>query len=216
MRIEDALSRLYNQFHDKPNLRGVLDIICQGYDDIDTALLYIGAIDIYSAEGVWLDLIGAIAGQTRRIDEPIDVEFFGFAETSGGRGFGQARMRTQSDRITQTTLLSDPEYRKAILARVAKNYGDISKPGVTQALQIVLDTSNIYIRNVGNAKISISIGKLLTDTEKNLVTALDIVPAGAGIGVAYKSTYDPESTFGFGDSPLGFKGFGEGSFAVQF
>lgn len=215
MRIDDALSRLYNQFHDKPNLRGVLEIICKGYDDLDAAITYL-TLNVYTAEGVWLDLIGAIAGQGRRVEVPITVEYFGFAETTGGRGFGQARFRTQSDSITSTDILADPEYRKVILARVAKNYGNISKPGITQALQVILDTSNIYVRSAGNAKISVSIGKLLTDTEKALVTSLDIIPVGEGIGVEYRSTYDPEGTFGFADSPLGFKGFGQGSFATVF
>lgn len=216
MRIDDALSRLYNQFHDKPNLEAVLELIASGYDDIDDALLYLGSLDVYTAQGVWLDLVGAIVGQGRRIETPITVEFFGFAETAGGKGFWQARFRRFGDQTTATTVLSDPEYRKAILARIAKNYGDISKPGIVNALQIIIETDNIYVRNAGNAKITISIGKLLTDTEKNLIDALDVVPTGAGIGVEYRSSYDPASTFGFADSRLGFKGFGQGSFARKF
>ena len=216
MRIDDAKSRLYNQFHDKPNLEAALELLASGFDDIDDALLYLGSLDVYTAQGVWLDLIGTIVGQGRRIETPIAVEFFGFQETAGGLGFGQARFRTNADRITETTLLADPEYLKAILARVAKNGGDISKIGTVNALQIILDTPNIYVRNAGNAKITISIGKALTSTEKNLIDALDIVPAGAGIGVEYRSAYDPAATFGFANSTLGFKGFGQGSFAKKF
>lgn len=213
MRIENALSRLYNQFHDKPNLEAVLELIASGYDDIDDALLYLGGLDVYTAQGVWLDLIGTIVGQGRRIETPILVEFFGFAETAGGRGFGQARFRTSQDTITETTVLNDPEYRKAILARVAKNFGDVSKPGIIQALQIIIDTDNIYVRNSGGAKISISIGKVLTDTEKNLIDALDIVPSAAGIGASYRSNYDPLDVFGFREQ--GFQGFGS-PFASEF
>lgn len=213
MRIEDALSRLYNQFHDKPNLAGVLELIASGYDDIDDALLYLGSLDVYTAQGVWLDLIGTIVGQGRRIDTPILVEFFGFAETVGGRGFGQARFRTSQDVTTETTILSDPEYRKVILAKVAKNFGDVSKPGVVQALQLIIDTDNIYVRNAGNAKIAISIGKILTETEKNLISALDIVPSAAGVGVSYRSNYDPSNVFGFREQ--GYQGFGS-PFAIEF
>lgn len=213
MRFENALSRLYNQFHDKPNLEAVLELIASGYDDIDDALLYLGALDVYSAEGVWLDLIGTIVGQGRRIETPIIVEFFGFAETAGGRGFGQARFRTRQDSITETTILADAEYRKAILAKIAKNFGDVSKPGIIQALQIIIDTDNIYVQNTGGAKIAISIGKVLTDTEKNLINALDIVPSAAGVGVSYKANYDPLDVFGFRDQ--GFQGFGS-PFANEF
>ena len=58
-----ALSQIINQLSDSPNYISIIRAISKAYDDQDYVLNYISTIDVYTAQGVWLDLLGSIVGQ---------------------------------------------------------------------------------------------------------------------------------------------------------
>jgi len=208
---------LANQFCEGENFLVWLSEKMRSYDNAGDWATYLEEnLDIYKAEGYWLDLIGRIVGQDRVVPEAILVEFFGFDDTPAALGFGEARFWDGKEPLAGSSVLSDPEYRTVILARIAFNFADVSLPGITESLTVIFDTTNVDVMNVGTAAIRIYIGKELTNTEKQLVNALGLLPRAAGVRIDFKSTGVPEETFGFADTPFNYAGFGVGKFAEGF
>ncbi len=188
-----------NQLSDSSNYNDVLQWMADNYDDIDAILTYVGTINIFTARGVWLDLIGAIVGQTREIPNAIE----------------QARYYVKGDPLSASSILADDEYRKVILARVARNYGDISEIGVVEGLQNIFNTNQIYINTPSGGKFTVYIGTPTTSVYDAILGELDIIPRGAGIGVGIVTSGLPSATFGYRDQSPNFAGYGVGSYAKR-
>lgn len=204
-----------NQLSDSSNYNDVLQWMADNYDDIDEILAYVGTINIFTARGVWLDLIGAIVGQTREIPNAIDYSYFGYAGQPTAAGYGQARYYVQGDPLSASSILADDEYRKVILARVARNYGDISEVGVVEGLQNIFNTNQIYINTPSGGKFTVYIGAPTTMVDDAILGELDIIPRGAGIGVSIVASGLPSLTFGYRDQAPNFAGYGVGSYAKR-
>lgn len=208
---EEAARKILSQLSESPNFCQIIDLLGKDADGIDKMLEKIGTLDVYNARGVWLDLIGVIVGRSRKVDVPLELTYFGFIDQPNTTSFSRSRMRDHSDgKQAITTTLPDEEYRKVILAQVAKNYGDVSKFGIVSALQNLMGTEDVLVYNKGNAKISIFIGKRLEDNFKELIRKLAIIPIAAGVDVEFIMAGDRGEIFGFRQQ--GFAGFGRGRF----
>jgi len=204
-----------NQLSDSSNYNDVLQWMADNYDDIDSILAYIGTINIFTARGVWLDLIGAIVGQSREIPNAIDYSYFGYAGQPTAAGYGQARYYVKGDPLSASSILADDEYRKVILARVSRNYGDISEIGVVEGLQNIFNTTQIYLYTTSGGNFTVYIGTATTMVDDAILGELDIIPRGAGIGVSVVTSGIPSLTFGYRDQSAGFAGYGVGSYAKR-
>jgi len=204
---------IINQLRDSPNYVEIVRLIASDFDTISDMHDYIAGITVYNASGVWLDLIGTIVGVGRQIDVPITTIYFGFLDQPNISGFGMAPMYDNQGPVTGSTTLADGDYRKVILAKVAKNFGDVSNPGIVTALQNIINSDDVVVQNMGNASIRIYIGATLDENTRNLLSAIDIIPRAAGVkldGVLYRPR---PQTFGFADQ--GLFGFGVGSFVEE-
>lgn len=182
-----------NQFCDAPGFEIWLKEKMRSYDNAADWLLYLQEnLDIYTAKGYWLDLIGLIVGQGRTVSGVLAVEFFGFADTPGAVGFGKARFWNGTESLSDSSILADPEYRTALLAKVAFNFADVTLTGISESLSIILNSSNMTVTNDGAANIAINIAKPLTDTEKSLINTIGILPVAAGVSVVL--TFDENPT----------------------
>lgn len=209
-----AESLIINQLSDSPSWLAVMQWLGESFDTIDDMLDYIAAINVYTAQGAWLDLIGSIVGQSREVPNAITFEYFGYAGQPSSFGYGQARYYREGDPVTASSQLPDAEYRQVILARVARNYGDISKVGIVEAMQIIVNTSEIFLQNsTQGGSFSIYIGIALDSNAAAIFQELDIIPRGAGIGLRNVSFGAPAATFGYSDQNMGFAGYGVGSYA---
>lgn len=175
---------LANQFCDGSDFGTWLKQKMLSYDNTADWLNYLyDNLDIYTAEGYWLDLLGLIIGQQRAVADAIPVVFFGFDDTPFALGFGLARFWDGTEPLTASSILADPEYRIVLLAKVAFNYADVTLTGIASSLSIIFETDNITVTNNGVGNIDIYIGKVLTITQQNLINVLDLLPRGAGISV---------------------------------
>ena len=74
-----------NQLGDSPTYDAVLQWLADNFDKLQDILDYVQTINVYEAHGLWLDLIGAIVGQSREIPDAIAYEYFGYLGQPGGR-----------------------------------------------------------------------------------------------------------------------------------
>ena len=203
-----------NQLGDSPSYNQVLQWLADNYDRLQDILSYVQTINVFEARGVWLDLIGAIVGQSREIPEAIAYAYFGYRTQPAATGYNHARYRKTGDPISASSILADTEYRQLILARVARNWGDISETGVVEALQNIIDVQSIFVYRQGaGGEFSVYIGAGLSDNTAALIGALDIIPRGAGIGIKVISDGVPALTFGYRNQPAGFSVYGVGSYS---
>lgn len=210
---EKTKELIINQLRESPNYVEIIRLLAEDYDNVSDMYDYIAGINVYSATGVWLDLIGYIVGVGRRVDVVIVNTWFGFADQTNIAGFGKAPMYDGETPTTGSSVLTDGDYRKVILAKVAKNFGDVSAPGIVTAIQNIIDSTDVTIQNMGNASFRLYIGEVLDENTRNLFSSLDIIPRAAGVkldGLYYRPR--PE-TFGFADQ--GLQGFGVGSFVEE-
>lgn len=205
-----------NQLGDSPTYDAVLQWLADNFDKLQAILDYVQTINIFEARGVWLDLIGAIVGQSREIPDAIAYEYFGYLGQPSTTGYGQARYYQKGDPLTDSSILPDEEYRKVILARVARNWGDISAIGVVEGLQNIVNTDSIYVERGSMGGIfRVYIGAELDSNSRAIIATLDIIPRGAGIGIEVVTASAPALTFGYRDQLPGFAGYGVGRYTTR-
>lgn len=212
---ERAASLVISQLADSPYYLDLIAWIAEQFDSIDEILHFISTINVYEAKGKWLDLIGLIVGQSRFIEDAIPIEYFGFADYPNTLGFNTGRFYNDGDPLLSSSVLPDPEYRSVILAKAAKNAGDISHAGVVEAMQNVTDTDLVYSKNISGSPASFEmfIGSLMSGNIIALIKNYDFIMRGAGIGLDVVSFGDGYNTFGFAD--YGFAGFNDAPFAER-
>lgn len=214
---DQAKSLLINQFRESEHFNRLIEQQADSFDKVECILNYLDAqLDIDTATGFWLDIIGTIVGQPRQISGAIAIAFFGFVEYPPAGRFGEERFWDGSEPLTASSLLEDPEYRWAIRARISSNYADVSLIGVSNSMSVLANTSDILVGSSGTAEINLYWGIHMPYSLQLLLKAIDLLPIAAGIGVGRQMFGVPALTFGFLETPLDFVGFDAGNFAGEF
>lgn len=213
---ERMYNHLLSQFRNKPNIKAFLEAVGAEMDEIDKVREQIRTqIWPDTAVGKQLDMCGEVADISRRVENAIAMDFFGFPD-HGDMSFGEAPFRRLYDNYLKSSTLNDRYYRLAILAKIDKNTTDCSRVSTIRSIKKIFNVKRITAVNGGNAKMRIGIGRLVTSKESRLIDALNLIIRGAGIGIIYVYSFDGDNTFGFSrnrDNPYKFKGFGVGSLA---
>lgn len=211
-----ALSQIINQLSDSPNYISIIRAISKAYDDQDYVLNYISTIDVYTAQGVWLDLLGSIVGQGRKVDIDLSYLYFGFYDIDPSLGgFDSGRFDYEGAPSASSTLLGDEEYRKVIIAKASQNSGDVSLPSIIETLQNVFESQNVYAYNLGNARLGVQVDVPVSDNIIELIKDDRIIPRAAGVKIASVVQAVPSETFGFVDIDPQAQGFGVGRFPQE-
>ena len=214
---ERMYKHLLSQFRNKPNIKALLNAVGKEVDEIDKVREQISTqIWPSTAVGKQLDICGEVADISRRVENAIAMDFFGFPD-HGDMGFGMAPFRRMYDNYLTSSDLNDRYYRLAIISKIEKNTTDCSRVSTIRSIKKIFNVDRVTAVNAGNAKMRIGIGRVVTSKESRLVDALNLIIRGAGIGVIYVYSFSDANTFGFsrkGENPYGFKGFNQGSFAM--
>jgi hypothetical protein len=202
-------------YDDKPVLRAILTALGAEMDELNQVVNDLkNKRWIDTAEGVQLDGIGEIVDRNRQIDRAIAVQVFGFQGQPNIAGFGEARFRGADESTLATYILDDSEYKLVLALKAMKNNSRATAEDTINSLKYIYNAPAISYEEVGNANVIVGIGKKLTDNEKLLANAVDLVVKAGGVGMKYKSYY-PSNYFGFLGQPNAC-GFGVGSFAHIF
>lgn len=207
-------SLLIAQYNDKPNARAEIDAYYSTYKSIfETLQKYNELIDIDTAVGNSLDLIGKKIGLDRKLFFAIDENYFGFAENPNSKGFYEF---TTSQGVMYTGInidnqvLNDFNYRLflklKILSNSLKGYQiRDDKTSMQDILNFLFDKKAVIIDNF-NMSINLIIHKQFKNIlEAMIANKLFVTPAGVLLN---QISYVDNNIFGFAENSNS-KGFYE-------
>lgn len=212
-RYERMIRHLLWQFQEKSIIEGILYAIHGEFDELDTAqndLKERRWID--TGDGIQLDNIGMLIDRQRVVSNAIQLPFFGFKYQNNALTFGKARFRNSGENYLSDTMLNDEEYRKVLWAKVFKNSSLSTAEDTIIIIKKIVNINRIILREVGNAKITISVSRILSDYEISLLKAINLFITEAGVGIRYISMYDTSKPFAFKNQDNA-HGFGCGIFS---
>jgi len=221
---ELAIKRLAVEFRESTNLIAYIKTLLVEADTLEEVfqdLLEKRWID--TAEGVQLDVVGAIVGQPRILVDATILFYFGFATAPGAQSFGTltdpnvgGRFRSKDELTTGNRTLTDDEYRLFIRARVIKNSITPTLPALQDFLKFLFNVDQVIIID-GKMHYNVQIGRILTLNEKAFLLNTDLVPKVKSVGASYQE-YDSTNAFGFKGVPtsLGFGSVNDSSIGGKF
>ncbi len=207
-----AESRLATQFRESANLIAYIKALLVESNTLEQ--VFQDLLDkrwIDTAEGINLDIVGSIVGQSRILVDATILSYFGFATAIGAQSFGTVldpgiggRFRSVEESVTGNRELTDEEYRVFIKARVIKNSIIPTIQETTSFFKFLFDVAQVIVLD-GTMNYTVQIGRLLTANEKAFLINTDLVPKVAAVGVSYQE-YEYDNAFGFEGVPssLGF------------
>lgn len=215
-RASNMQSHLISQFTDKKVLTTVIEALGEEMDEIMQTFSDLQEKRwIDTGEGVQLDGIGEIVCQSRQIDNAVQIPFFGFEGQPNTLTFGEGRFRDAWETWLQSVNLSDPEYRMMLWQKVAKNTSLGTAEDTISSLKFIFNAPKVVLSNIGNAKISVAIGRKLNANDIAMAKAVDLMVRAGGVGIDKQEHFDYNNYFGF-LGQLNAKGFDVGEFADLF
>lgn len=160
--MQNEIQPIISQYQSSPRLMTILRAVNAWFSpDAPIEGFFANCVDILSAEGQGLDVLGRIVGINRTLTVPI-FDTFGFGEAGDRVGFGQGPF---DDYITtaQTNnyVLTDPAFRALILAKAAYNITDGSIPSINSILVDILfpGRGNAYVSEGATAATTFGFGE---------------------------------------------------------
>jgi hypothetical protein len=174
---------LTSQYVNSQKLNALLYVLLKKFDDVSQCLVQMDtALDLDSADGVQLDMLGATVAARRTV---------GFQPSAG-----------------VSPVLDDATYRIYIKAKIAQNQWDGTLPSLYPIWQTLFPGGTINIIDNQDMTADIVLRGTFTSIIQDLITNGYIVPRPEGVLYTYQLGDLPY--FGFGSSPGFIAGFGEG------
>lgn len=143
-RLDTAYEELLNQFQDAPGILSFLEAVFNRVEDTDQLLAdLLLKRDLETAEGVWLDIIGAIVGYGRPAEYILDDNIFTFVDQSTdpsdpAKSFADDSPATYGGYFqdldgvhpANAELVGDDDYRVLIKAKIAATNSAPSLPAI--------------------------------------------------------------------------------------
>ena len=207
---------LLGQFENKTVLNAIIEALGEELDELDTVFADLHDRRwIDSGDGVQLDGIGTIVGQSRQIADAVQVPFFGFQDQDNAQTFGEGRFRDTWETWLQSVNLSDPEYRPVLWQKIFKNHSFGTAEDTIQSLKFIFNAPAVFLTECGNARIAVGIGRTLSRNDIALASAVDLLIRAGGVGLIAQEYFNYDNYFGF-LGQVNAKSFDEGEFADVF
>ncbi|SEO76167.1 Protein of unknown function [Luteibacter sp. UNC138MFCol5.1] len=205
------------QYQGKPRATATADLLASTFGDGWAGLSALrGVLDIDTAAGINLDLVGKHVGQSRILPMITPRGLFGFEGAEGAKGFslggdGGGRWYRLGDPIADSVVLNDDDYRFLIRCRVTRNYTVGTMPNVEDALAFIFGQGAEAYDQFDMSFTVVLRDVAITDFKRHAITTLDILPRPAGVRIRFVLAADA-NPFGFYGVP-GARGFNSGKFA---
>lgn len=220
--VEEALSRITEQFKESDVFQRYLLTLIDGYDDIQQCIEdLIQLRSLETAQGYQLDIIGEIVGQDRVLIEADIFKYFGFQGALEAQMLGDLFNATvggyfysYGDSVGGNIRLTDGLYRLFIRAKIFKNSFTATPEEFITAINYIFQTSITAISHDGEGTAIVFFGRELTTLERVLINyvfegenyPVRLLPKTIGVQLEF-GHFRPGEYFGFQGSP-GAKGFG--------
>ncbi|MEE3609712.1 DUF2612 domain-containing protein [Avibacterium paragallinarum] len=182
------------QYRHKPKALATIKLfeqeIAQGFVDLSRLP---EVMDIETATGANLDLVGKHVGQPRVINGYQLRKFFGFRGSPLAMPFkrrwqGGGQWYRKRDPLRDAVRLSDDDYRFLIKCRILRNYQTGTVANLIDACQFVFGVKCQVMDNY-DMSVSIDIPRhKMTDFKKFAIEHLDILPRQVGVKFHYQLT----------------------------
>ena len=208
---KEGLKRIGHQYAHSEKFWQFVEATLEPLNNIEAVFLSLLAIDLDTASGVVLDLLGRIVGAPSLIPDAIPIPLFGFDDQEEALAFGElddpdvgGHWRELDDSGASAYALDEDQYRLAIKVQILKNSSDCTPDNIIEIIKLLTSAQFAYID--GQMWIGIGLSKV------NPMTLLEIrliemfIPKPAGVRLRF--FYNWFESFGWSDQ-LDSLGFGE-------
>lgn len=164
------------------------DVLSKSFVDLKSLQ---DTLNIDTAEGVNLDLVGKHVGQSRAINGYQLRKFFGFVGSKHALSFsknneGGGEWYRRRDPLSDSVRLSDADYRFLIKCRILKNYQTGTVSNILESCRFIFGDNCSVIDNY-DMTVSISLpSQNLNSFKRFAIQNLDILPRPMGVRFIYE------------------------------
>lgn len=199
------------QYRTKPKALGTIKAIYKETDLTFQNIIQISDIlNIDTATGYALDLVGRHIGVSRVLPTVIAKEYFGWLEDDSALSFGVGEFYRYGDALSASVVLNDNDYRFFIRARITKNYQTGTIENIVKSIQFVVGNHSNVI-DIQNMTMNIIVNSdKLNSLTLYAISKMDILVRPVGVMYEYTVLVN-DKPFGFAHDN-GSYGFNIGKF----
>lgn len=200
------------QYQNKPRAKATAQLLNdEVYKSFDEALVVAELLNIQTATGYALDLVGRHVGFSRLQAQMIVKSWFGFNDAENKKGFNQGEFYRYKNELKGDFCLSDYDYRFLIKAKIIKNYQTATLENIYRSLEFLFGKGNFVFDNY-----DMSLNLVIKRTKLNLfllkmVLKNDVLVRPVGVGYKIVVLVENEH-FGFTQNAHS-NGFNKGKLA---
>jgi len=200
------------QYRKKPRARATAKLLNdEVYKAFDDAIKVAEILNIDTANGYALDLIGRHVGVSREQQNLILKDFFAFTQTEKKQGFNKGEFYRLGNSLKGSFYLNDSDYRFLIKAKIIKNYQTGTLENIYKSLEFLLGVGNFIFDNYNMTLNLVLKNAKTTQFLINLIFKNDILARPIGVGLNVILIAD-KKCFGFKQNKANLA-FGVGKFA---
>ena len=200
------------QYRKKPRARATAKLLNdEVYKAFDDAIKVAEILNIDTASGYVLDLVGRHVGVNREQQNLILKDFFAFTQTEKKQGFGKGEFYRLGNSLRSSFYLNDSDYKFLIKAKIIKNYQTGTLENIYKSLEFLLGAGNFIFDNYDMTLNLVLKNAKTTQFLINLIFKNDILARPVGVGLNVILIAD-KKCFGFKQNKANLA-FGVGKFA---
>ena len=200
------------QYRKKPRARATAKLLNdEVYKTFDDAIKVAEILNIDTASGYALDLVGRHVGVSREQQNLILKDFFAFTQAEKKQGFNKGEFYRLGNSLKDSFYLNDSDYRFLIKAKIIKNYQTGTLENSYKSLEFLLGAGNFIFDNYNMTLNLVLKNAKTTQFLINLIFKNDILARPVGVGLNVILIAD-KKCFGFKQNKANLA-FGVGKFA---
>lgn len=199
------------QYRTKPKALGTIRAIYKETDlTFQNTIQIADILNIDTATGYALDLVGRHIGVSRVLPTAIAKEYFGWLEDDSALSFGVGEFYRYGDALSASVILNDNDYRFFIRAKITKNYQNGTIENIVKSIQFVVG-NNSNVIDIQNMTMNIIVNSdKLNSLTLYAISKMDILVRPVGVMYEYTVLVN-DKPFGFAHDN-GSYGFNIGKF----
>ena len=199
------------QYRTKPKALGTIRAIYKETDlTFQNTVQIADILNIDTATGYALDLVGRHIGVSRVLPTAIAKEYFGWLEDDRSLSFGIGEFYRHGDSLSASVVLNDSDYRFFIRAKITKNYQTGTIENIVKSIQFVVG-NNSNVIDIQNMTMNIIVNSdNLNSLTLYAISKMDILVRPVGVMYEYTVLVN-DKPFGFAHDN-GSYGFNIGKF----
>nr|DAR65268.1 MAG TPA: Protein of unknown function (DUF2612) [Caudoviricetes sp.] len=172
------------QYRKKPRARATAKLLSdEVYKTFDDAIKVAEILNIDTASGYALDLVGRHVGVSREQRNLILKDFFAFNQAEKKQGFYKGEFYRLGNSLKGSFYLNDSDYRFLIKAKIIKNYQTGTLENSYKSLKFLLGAGNFIFDNYDMTLNLVLKNAKTTQFLINLIFKNDILARPIGVGL---------------------------------